>query len=228
MSLLSIVTPSFNKPEYVLDAVNSVLNQTFRKFEYWIIDNSTDGLTRPLLRKIAGQDPRIQYLEFDFTPLERRQFYVPAYILNQLYPELESKYVFYLSDDDILLPQAIQLMFRFLETTNYYVCYHTMQRQTYQKGRWIEQGNITANRPVGKNTQNTNVDCYLDGGQIMHRTDCLKQLDYPYFYEEHAHAPHSDGLFLQKLAQLWTFYPVPETKPLSIHRITPKSTWTRA
>jgi len=44
MPTLSIVMPLYNKAAYVLDAIASVLAQTFSSWELWVVDNgSTDG-----------------------------------------------------------------------------------------------------------------------------------------------------------------------------------------
>ena len=78
--LVSILTPSFNKPEYVAEAINSVLKQTFTDFEYWLIDNSTDTVTRPLLRRLTQKDPRLKYLEHDFSPRTGATLYPRLYL----------------------------------------------------------------------------------------------------------------------------------------------------
>jgi glycosyltransferase involved in cell wall biosynthesis len=225
---VSIVTPSYNKHEYVMEAINSVLDQTIAEWDYWIIDNSTDDLTRQVLHEKLPKDPRIHYLEFDFTPLQRKSFYVPAYICNQVYQELTGVYVFYLSDDDLIMPKCLETMVLFLESNpEASVCYHSQSRMFWRKDHWNEEGGVYTHYILGKDSVFPNVDCSLDGGQILHKRACLDALEYPYFNEHLSSASHSDGMFLQRLANLYKIYPVPVHEPLSIHRITPKSTWTK-
>jgi glycosyltransferase involved in cell wall biosynthesis len=226
---ISIVTPSYNKPEYVMDAVDSVLAQTFTNWEYWFIDNSTDKTTRKLLHQVLPlHDPRFHYLEFDFTPEERKSVYIPAYIVNQVYPECTGSYLFYLSDDDIIYPKCLETMCLFLDSNpDAWVCYHSQKRLFWRQDTWQEEGGVYTNYIMGKDTHFPGVDCNLDGGQIMHRRECLKYFTKPYVPEGLDTACHSDGLLLQRLADQWKFYPVPVNEALSAHRVTPKSTWTK-
>ena len=56
---LSVVMSAYNAGEYLRPAIESVLNQTWRDFEFIIVDDgSTDG-TRELIASCAGKDARI-------------------------------------------------------------------------------------------------------------------------------------------------------------------------
>jgi glycosyltransferase involved in cell wall biosynthesis len=55
---VSVIIPTFQRREYVRRAVESVLAQTYRKFELIVVDDgSTDGTEQAL----AGLDPRLRY-----------------------------------------------------------------------------------------------------------------------------------------------------------------------
>jgi hypothetical protein len=225
---ISVLTPSYNKAVYVMDAVGSILNQNFTHWEYWLIDNSTDMVTRQKLRRQLPHDPRLHYLEYDFTQEERRDYNVQAYIVNQVYSELEGNYIFYLSDDDIIYPNCFTKMILFLDShPEAWICYHSQQRLVWQNGRWHQAGGINVKNMYGKDTTFPGVDCVLDGGQIMHRRSCLDQLDPPFMPQDHVSACHCDGLFLQRLADRFTIYPIEDPEPLSAHRVTPLSTWVK-
>ena len=58
---VSIVTPTYNRADFLGEAIDSVLAQTYDQFEMIIVDDgSTDG-TRELIERYAD-DPRIRYL----------------------------------------------------------------------------------------------------------------------------------------------------------------------
>lgn len=58
--LVSVVTPTFNRADFIEEAVNSVLAQTYANYELLIVDDGSTDDTRKLLEP-ALADPRIQY-----------------------------------------------------------------------------------------------------------------------------------------------------------------------
>ena len=48
---ISVFLPSYNKGEYVLDALRSVLAQSRPDWELWILENSNDGKTNLLVEE---------------------------------------------------------------------------------------------------------------------------------------------------------------------------------
>lgn len=67
--LVSVGLPTFNRPDMLREAVNSILGQTFADFELVISDNcSTDPKVAELCAQWAERDPRITYIR---QPLQR-------------------------------------------------------------------------------------------------------------------------------------------------------------
>jgi spore maturation protein CgeD len=227
MPLASVFTPSYNKGHYATEAIASVLAQDFSDFEYWILENSTDGVTRKEIAPLLG-DPRVIYEEIELTAGERERTYPTAVLLNRYYPKANGKYIFYLSDDDLLEPSCVSRCVEFMEADpQRRVCYFGLLHASLREGGFMPTGGIPALHPMGMGTELPVVDSRIDGGQIAHRKDCLDWIGPPYFPEqaEHGIACHADGLFMQKMAREFTFHPVEEF--LVTHRRTPLSTWDR-
>jgi spore maturation protein CgeD len=225
--LASVFTPSYNKGRYAAEAIASVLGQDCPDFEYWILENSDDGTTRDIIAPLLG-DSRVLYQEIDLDPAQRAGCYPPAMLLNRYYPEAAGKYIFYLSDDDLLDSTCIRTCTEFLEAhPARRVCYFSHRHEVCGPGGASPAGEIAATVPLGGGTEQPVVDCRIDGGQIAHRKDCLDYIDQPWFPEtpEPGLACHADGRFMQKLAAHFTFHPVPET--LGTKRRTPLSAWDR-
>ena len=57
---VSVLTSVYNGANYVAECVDSVLNQTFRDFEYVILDDGSTDQTLKILKKYT--DPRLRVI----------------------------------------------------------------------------------------------------------------------------------------------------------------------
>jgi len=62
MPTVSIAMPVYNGERYVAQAIESMLGQTFRDFEFVISDNASNDGTEALCRRYAATDSRIRYI----------------------------------------------------------------------------------------------------------------------------------------------------------------------
>src|SRR5271170_5538936 len=102
MVAVSVFLTSFNKPGYVLDAIRSVINQASGDWELWILENSTDGKTRQVIKDSGVlKNPKIIYEEIDIDASTRARIYPPAMLLNRYYPKANGEFIIFLADDDL-------------------------------------------------------------------------------------------------------------------------------
>ena len=103
--LVSIIIPTYCRPDYFKEALDSALGQTYRNIEVFITDNSPDTRTADLIaRKYAG-DSRVHY--------EHHPEYKGGgqnWRRARAYNNAKAEYVQWLMDDDILLPHKIEVM----------------------------------------------------------------------------------------------------------------------
>jgi len=59
-ALVSVVTPVYNGARYLGECIESVLNQSYRNFEYVILDNGSNDQTPQILAEFARRDARIR------------------------------------------------------------------------------------------------------------------------------------------------------------------------
>jgi glycosyltransferase involved in cell wall biosynthesis len=96
---VTVVLCSYNQGQYVADAVNSVLSQTYPDWELVVIDNgSTDG-SREILRAYEGE-PRVRlHLHDDNVAVSRR--------FNEGVALARGEFVSFLYSDDWYLPNKL-------------------------------------------------------------------------------------------------------------------------
>ena len=219
---VTIFTCSYNKPQYISDAIDSVLSQTFTNFEYIILENSTDDKTRNIVH--SYRDKRIKIIDRDFSDEDRKTFYMESNLKNIYSQQARGKYIMYLADDDILDLRCFEEHIKeFQKDENQKVNFHSYRIVYLGTDKPAEV--IPANRMYGLHTDKR-PNCYVDGGSVMFKKEMFeaKEVYEPYFRVEWHHAHFSDGLFLNKLGRACTFYPI--NKILHTKRITEVSTHT--
>ena len=63
MELVSIIMPYFKKIDFIDETIESILNQTYNKFELLIIYDDVDKEELNYLKQIADKDKRINILQ---------------------------------------------------------------------------------------------------------------------------------------------------------------------
>ena len=117
---ISVVMPVYKGDEYLSEAVDSILNQTFSDFEFIIICDNPTNETKDILEKYQQSDSRIHVY------YQERQGLVKS--LNMGLEFARGKYIARMDADDISLPERLQIQYDFLETKpNIGLC-----------GTWIE------------------------------------------------------------------------------------------
>jgi glycosyltransferase involved in cell wall biosynthesis len=97
--VVSICIPTFNRPDYVEEAIRSCLAQTFQDFEIIVTDNSTDDLTEQ--RILALDEPRIRYI------WHGRNIGSSANVIGNL-RMASGEFIKLLMDDDVLEPECLE------------------------------------------------------------------------------------------------------------------------
>ena len=102
--LVSIVIPTFERPHYFRLALESVLAQTYRNLDIFITDNSHNTETADMMRRDFADDPRIHYEHHPSYGLYEN------WACARRYDNKDAAYVNWLMDDDLFLPDKIEVM----------------------------------------------------------------------------------------------------------------------
>lgn len=97
MCLVSVCIPTFNRKKYLLEALNSVIAQSYCDYEIVVVDDgSTDG-TREMIEAI--NKPIRYYYQMNSGLATAR---------NKLIELARGKYISFLDSDDLLAPKALK------------------------------------------------------------------------------------------------------------------------
>jgi len=96
--LISIVIPTYRRPQSLKRSILSAARQTLRALKIIVCDNASNDTTREVVLKLQKEDARIHYIE---------QPQNIGMIANYSYgmSVVDTPYFSFLSDDDLLLPE---------------------------------------------------------------------------------------------------------------------------
>ena len=61
--MVSVIIPTYNRSNVILNSVNSVLNQTYKDLEVIVVDDCSDDETEIVLKSI--KDQRLRYIKHE-------------------------------------------------------------------------------------------------------------------------------------------------------------------
>ncbi|KRE90231.1 hypothetical protein ASG89_07950 [Paenibacillus sp. Soil766] len=100
--LVSILIPSYNRPDYLRLALESAINQTYPNIEIIICDDSTDMGVWVMIQPYLAIYPNVKYFKNDTV------LFVGNW--NKCFELSTGEYVNYLMDDDLFHPEKIERM----------------------------------------------------------------------------------------------------------------------
>lgn len=109
--LVSVVTPVYNGENFLAECIESVLEQTYRNFEYIIVNNCSKDRSLEIAQSYAKKDPRIQ--------VHTNKSFVGVIENHNIAFRLisaKSKYCKVVSADDWLFPECITRLVGLAET----------------------------------------------------------------------------------------------------------------
>ena len=104
MAKISIIIPTYNSAQYICEAIESVLNQTYKDFEIIVVDDGSTDNTKEVIKPYLN---KIKYIY--------QQNSGPSAARNRGIKEAKGEYIAFLDADDIWLPQKLELQIKFME-----------------------------------------------------------------------------------------------------------------
>src|SRR5690606_12892150 len=112
---VSIILTSYNKPWFIAQTIESILKQTWSEWELFIMDDHSNDVTVQLIKKYVD-NPRIFYRNSFIEKENRYKTTRYATLINEAIPLTKGKYVTYITDDTVYLPNRLSEMVKHLES----------------------------------------------------------------------------------------------------------------
>lgn len=100
--------PVYNREQYLRESIESILNQTFKDFEFIIVDDQSTDSSWQIIQEYATKDSRIVAVK----NTGKKGCY-PA--RNYGHKLAKGQYIAVMDSDDIALPERFQTQFNFME-----------------------------------------------------------------------------------------------------------------
>ena len=98
--LVSVIMTVYNRQRFLPTAIESVMGQTYRDFEFVIWDDGSTDQTVDIARRYAEQDDRIRLIEAEHLGRGRA--------LHGVTEAARGEYIGWLDSDDLLAPTALE------------------------------------------------------------------------------------------------------------------------
>ena len=105
---VSVITPAYNCEKYIKKAIESILNQSYKDFEYIIIDDNSTDKTWKIIKSFANKDTRIK------AYINKRNLGIPLN-RNRGIKLARGKYIVWQDADDISKKHRIKKLYEFME-----------------------------------------------------------------------------------------------------------------
>jgi len=112
--VISVVMPVLNAEDFVGQAVESILQQTFRDFEFIAVNDGSTDRSLSILQDYASHDRRIRIVSCEHRGV--------VDTLNQGVQAARGNWIARMDADDIALPQRFERQLQWLEQTKADIC----------------------------------------------------------------------------------------------------------
>lgn len=132
---VSVIIPTYNRKNFLKEAILSVLNQNYMHFELIIYDDGSNDGTDELIRSFK----KFYDIKYIFSHENRG----PSYARNRAVENAKGKFIAFLDSDDLWTKNKLKIQMEYMKKNNCSIC------QTEEI--WIRNGKIV--NPMIKHTK---------------------------------------------------------------------------
>ncbi len=206
--LVSVIMGSYNHQQYLPEAIESVLNQTFKNLELIIIDDGSTDNSKQIIKTYQMADPRIHAI------FHSENLGIPK-TLNEGLKQASGKYVAFIGSDDVWITKKLEKQTTLIEKND--------DKIIWAEGETISENRELAGLPMtkflnappqksGNLFQELLKEDFLFGQSVLFKTEFAREIG---FDESLRYV--NDHLFFVELARKHEF--LFTTEPLALYRL---------
>lgn len=207
MSTVSIIIPTYNRSAFLKETLESISNQTYTDYEVFVID---DGSPNDEAKEVCELFEKVNYFKIENSG-------GPAKPRNIGIEKAKGKYFAFVDDDDIWLPQKLEIQVAILDNNSTFGLVHCCCEVVDENG---ELKNIIVGRPGTPDVKHGDVSLRMMGNwTIMMPTPILRKevVDIVGFFNEEIPAGLEDVEFWTRCSFFTSFYYIDEA--LALYRV---------
>lgn len=110
--MVSIITPSYNCANYIIETINSVCSQKFAEWEMIIVDDCSSDNSVAVIKSHTEKDSRIKLIQLTENS-------GAAVARNTAIEAAQGRYIAFLDSDDLWLPDKLEKQLAFMQVNDY-------------------------------------------------------------------------------------------------------------
>jgi spore maturation protein CgeD len=210
--LVSVILTVYNKPQFLRECIDSVLNQTYQNWELIILE---DNSPNPEVRQIIDSydDPRIVTYFSEVSETDRYKTARYATLINIGFLMSEGDYITYLTDDDFFYPHRLERMVAELQKPGISAVYGPQQTVDATGGK----GGIRETKGILGPSTGTEGFNNIDHNSVMHTREVFVKAKG--WYDVAGVWGGADAYFWRRVNEAgYDFYPIDDVPPMDAKR----------
>lgn len=193
---VSVIIPVYNSEKFIRDAIDSVLNQTYRDFEIIVADDGSTDSTTEILKEY---DDKIRW--------KSQENKGPASAKNFGISMAKGKYITFLDSDDVFMPDRLEQQVDYLNK-------HPAVGLVYSDYYQIDEKGETT-RLISHSKENASLiqQNYVPTSGVMCRRECIDTLG---AFDENLGSNYDWDMWL-RISEKYPIYCIP--KPLFKYKV---------
>ncbi|MDY7223905.1 glycosyltransferase family 2 protein [Halalkalibacterium halodurans] len=208
MAKVTVILTSYNKPNTVGAAIESVLSQSFQDWDLWIMDDASNEETQQVIDSYMLY-PNVYYYNSQVKDEERHKSTRYATLINEAISRSTGDYLCYLTDDNYYLPERLQKMVQYLDRyPSVDVVYSKQLVRTVDNQLITQAERIRPTKGTIRYAENI-----VDHCSVMHRRSLAEKVyeTYGSYWNDDPICWHNgDAFFWNRLSAFALFYPINE------------------